>query len=169
MQAVLDRDPVKAKDSELNSIGEVNHALNSFAASAAKQNEQASGRARVKAKLVGPKGEVIELPDVVFNLLRQIVSYLAQGKAIRIIPVGMELTTQAAANLLNISRPHLVKLVDDGKIPFKRVGTHRRIRFADLMAYKARQDAEQRRLLAEMAQFSQDLGLYEDFDYEEED
>jgi excisionase family DNA binding protein len=75
----------------------------------------------------------------------------------------VELTTQAAADLLNVSRPHLIKLVDEGKIPYKKVGIHRRIRFQDLMNYKAKQDAEQRRLLAEMAQFSQDLNLYDDF------
>jgi excisionase family DNA binding protein len=151
---------IGANDKERTSLEIIDQALTNFAE--ASISNDTSNQAR--AKLVRPEGEEIELPDVVFRLLRQTVSYLAHGKAVKLISVGMELTTQAAADLLNVSRPHLVKLVDKGKIPCKKVGTHRRISFQDLMAYKAKQDAEQRRLLAEMAQFSQDLNLYEDFD-----
>lgn len=122
---------------------------------------------RINVKLVGANGEEIELPDVVLKLLQQTVKYLAQGKAVKLIPVGMELTTQEAADLLNVSRPHLIKLLEEEKIPYKKVGTHRRINFQDLMKYKAKRNTEQLRLLAEMAQFSQDLGLYEENpDYE---
>lgn len=160
MTKLLERDPIAANETERTSIGIIDQALKNYAEA---QSDNSKGQ-QAKAKLVGPKGEEIEIPEIVFNLLRRIVNYLARGKAISLIPVGMILTTQEAADLLNVSRPHLVKLVDEGKIPYKKVGTHRRIKLQDLMAYKANQDAEQRRLLAEMTQFSQEMGLYEDFD-----
>lgn len=156
MTKIIERNPLAANETEQTLIENIDRLLNGFA-------DSQNGNKPTNAKLVGPGGEEIELPDVVLKLLRQTVSYLAHGKAVKLIPVGMELTTQEAADLLNVSRPYLVKLVDEGKIPSKKVGTHRRIRFQDLIAYKAKQDAEQRRLLAEMAQFSQDLGLYEDY------
>ena len=155
MLVATERNPIAPTDKERASLKVIDKALSDFA------EIQAANRT---TKLIGPNGEEIELPDVVFRLLRQVVNYLAHGKAVKLIPVGMELTTQEAADLLNVSRPHLVKLVDEGKIPCKKVGTHRRIRFQDLIAYKVKQDAEQRQLLSEMAQFSQDLNLYEDYD-----
>jgi excisionase family DNA binding protein len=159
MTKLMERNPIAPNETDLNSIEMLNRILNGFA------DKQSSGFTKIpaKPKLIGPTGEEVELPEVVFKLLQQTISYLAQGKAVKLIPVGMELTTQEAADLLNVSRPHLVKLIDEGKIPCKKVGTHRRIRFQDLMEYKAQQDREQRRLLAELAQFSQDLGLYEDY------
>lgn len=155
----MERNPIAPNDTDLNSIEILNRTLNGFT------GEKSNGSTEIltKPKLIGPKGEEVELPDVVLKLLQQTISYLAQGKAVKLIPVGMELTTQEAADLLNVSRPHLVKLIDEGKIPCKKVGTHRRIRFQDLMDYKAKQGAEQRRLLAELTQFTQDLGLYEDY------
>lgn len=159
MTKLLERSPIAPSETELSSIEILHRILNEFT------DEKSNGSTGIptKAKLVGPQGEEVELPNVIFKLLQQTVSYLAQGKAVKLIPVGMELTTQEAADLLNVSRPHLVKLIDEGKIPCKKVGTHRRIRFQDLMAYKTKQDVEQRRLLAELAQFSQDLGLYEEY------
>jgi len=112
-------------------------------------------------KLIGPNGEIIELPKSVFRVLRQIVYHMMRGRAIFIVPENKELTTQEAAEILNVSRPYLVKLLEQGKIPFVKVGTHRRIRFSDLMNYKKLRDAERERGLDEIAQMSQDLGLYD--------
>jgi len=112
-------------------------------------------------RLVGPSGEVIALPESVFYILRQVVQYMMRGKAITVVPINKELTTQEAADILNVSRPYLVKLLEEGKIPYGTVGSHRRIRFSDLMEYKRRRDAERSQRLTELTQMSEDLGLYD--------
>ena len=112
-------------------------------------------------KLVGPQGEEIILPKSIFHVLQRIVSHMMLGRAITIVPINKELTTQEAADILNVSRPYLVKLLKDGQIPFHKVGTHRRIRFSDLMDYKRQRDAERTRGLAELTQMSQEFGLYD--------
>lgn len=111
--------------------------------------------------LVGPGGERIELPESVAIALRQVVHQLARGRAVTVVPVNKELTTQEAADMLNVSRPYLVKLLDEGKIPFVKTGTHRRIQLEDLMAYKRIRDSERRHALDELTRLSQELGLYE--------
>lgn len=114
------------------------------------------------SKLVDQRGEMIELTESVFASLREIVHHLAHGKAIAIVPVNQELTTQEAADILNVSRPFLVKLLEQGEIPFTRTGSHRRIRFDDLIAYKRHRDAERRRGLARLTQMSQEMGMYDE-------
>ena len=86
---------------------------------------------------------------------------MAQGNAVTLIPVHAELTTQEAADLLNVSRPFLIKLVDTGEIPCRKVGRHRRIRYNDLMAYKQRNDRLRRQALDEIVGISQELNLYD--------
>src|SRR5438128_9896051 len=80
-------------------------------------------------KLVSPDGEEIELPRSVFHILQQIVYHLAHGRAVTVVPLNKELTTQEAADLLNVSRPYLIKLLEEGELPYFKVGSHRRIRF----------------------------------------
>jgi excisionase family DNA binding protein len=111
-------------------------------------------------KLVGSHGEELLLPESLFHLLRQIVSDLAQGQVVTLVSSGKELTTQQAADLLNVSRPHLIKLLEQGQIPFARTGTHRRISFTDVMEYKERRYAARRKGMASLTQMSQELGLY---------
>lgn len=105
------------------------------------------------------KDELI-LPGTVMDLLLNILSELSQGNAINVMPVHAELSTQEAANLLNVSRPHLVKLLETGEIDFKKVGTHRRVLAKDLLAYKTRIDSERSAALDELAELSQsnDMG-----------
>ena len=76
-----------------------------------------------------------------------------------LIPVHAELTTQEAADMLNISRPSLIQLLDDGKMEYRKVGTHRRVRFDALMAYKRQSDAERRAALVELAAYDQEIGI----------
>ena len=113
-------------------------------------------------KLVGPDGEEIVIPKTLFHLLKQVVRDLAQGQVVAIASLHRELTTQQAADLLNVSRPYLVQLLENGRLPFTKTGTHRRIRFNDLMQYKAKRDATRKRGLAQLTQMSQELGLYDD-------
>lgn len=122
---------------------------------------QQQARRRRQARLLGPNGEVVPLPDSVFKVLQQVVRMMSQGSAISLVRVDHELTTQEAANLLNISRPSLIKLLDDGKLPYHRTGTHRRIKYGDLMAYRDQRAAETRQALRELVELSEEAGLYE--------
>src|ERR1017187_3246797 len=110
-------------------------------------------------RLMGNSGETVGLPAAAVRVLMRVLEEMAQGNAITIIPVHAELTTQEAADLLDISRPSLIQLLDEGKIDFRKVGTHRRVRFQSLLAYKRKADADRRAALAELAAYDQELGL----------
>ncbi|MBN9355348.1 MAG: helix-turn-helix domain-containing protein [Herbaspirillum huttiense] len=101
----------------------------------------------------------VELPTSALRLLVQILAELADGNAVNVVPVHAELTTQEAADLLNVSRPHFVKLLEDGLIPFHRAGKHRRVKFADLMRYKQERRRISTEALDELAQQAQELGM----------
>jgi len=102
----------------------------------------------------------IELPTSSLTLLMSILGELALGNAVQVVPVHAELTTQEAANILNVSRPHMVKLLEDGKLTFHKTGRHRRVLFADLMEYKDQRDRESNKAMQELADLSQELELY---------
>lgn len=102
---------------------------------------------------------VVSVPTEAFELFLEVLTQMANGNAVSIVPVHAELTTQQAAEMLNVSRPFLVGLLDQGEIPYRMVGTHRRVRFADLIAYKEK-DAEHRKaVLDELAAEAQEHGL----------
>lgn len=115
-----------------------------------------------EAKLVASSGEEIAIPESVYQAFRQIIHLMASGQAAYVVPLHRELTTQEAADILNVSRPFLVKLLEQGEIPFIMVGSHRRIRFKDLIDYKRGRDARRREALSELTQFSQDEGYYDE-------
>lgn len=93
--------------------------------------------------LAGAAGEQVELPDEVFCLLRQAVDALQHGLSVTVLPHSRILTTQQAADLLGVSRPTVIKLLESGGLPFERVGSHRKILLADLMAFRDRRRHEQ--------------------------
>lgn len=113
------------------------------------------------ARLVGPDGVEIELPGPVYELLRDVVHAMARGQAVTVAPHNTMLTTQEAADLLGISRPTLVKLLESGEIRYSRPRRHRRIMLADLLAYQERRREERRKALAEMVEIGEEVGLYE--------
>ncbi len=102
---------------------------------------------------------VIRLPAKAARLLLSILTQMAEGRAITILPTHAELTTQQAADLLNVSRPFLVRLLEDGTIPFRKVGTHRRVLLSDVIAYRGHLTAAREQSLDELAELSQSLGL----------
>ncbi len=114
-----------------------------------------------KSKLVGPKGESIAVPESVFYVLERVAEVMARGDSVTIVPLGREVTTQQAADLLNVSRQYLVRLLDEGRIPFRKTGTHRRLRIEDVIAFKETRDIERRAGLRELSRMSEEFGGYD--------
>lgn len=109
--------------------------------------------------LVGPDGSRIKIPDSLHAVLTQAAQALANDEAVSIVPVHHELTTQQAADLLMVSRPHLIKMLENGDIPYHKIGTHRRIRFDDLMRYRTKRDRRRLEMLQELASEDAELGI----------
>ena len=105
--------------------------------------------------------ERIKIPLNALKLLAKILKETSQGKPISIVPIATEITTQAAAELIGCSRPHLIKLLENGEIKFTKIGKHRRIKYQDVLEYKKKVKAEQRKLLIEIIQADEESGLYD--------
>ncbi|MFO1400764.1 MAG: helix-turn-helix domain-containing protein [Steroidobacteraceae bacterium] len=112
------------------------------------------------ARLIVQDGKQrIDVPVAALRMLVDILAQMAQGNAVSLVPIHAELTTQQAADFLNVSRPHVVRMLEEGKIAFRKVGTHRRVLFRDLMEYKQRSMAESRQAADELSRQAQELGL----------
>lgn len=123
---------------------------------------RARRRRPAQCKLVGPSGEAIPIPESVFYILERVAEIMARGDSITIVPVGKELTTQQAADILNVSRQYLVRLLDDGRIPHTKTGKHRRLRIDDVLAFKELRDEQRRAALDDLTRTSEDLGGYDE-------
>ena len=107
----------------------------------------------------GQSAETIGVPASAFRLFLHLLTEMSQGNAVTLIPTHAELTTQQAADLLAVSRPYVVKLLDEGKIPSRTVGKYRRVRFDDLMVYKRKDDDARAKILDQLTAEAQELGM----------
>lgn len=105
--------------------------------------------------------EKIKIPLSALKLLGDILKAMSHGKLISIVPIATEMTTQAAAEMLGCSRPHLVKLLEDGKIAFTKVGKHRRIKFEDLLKFRKQMKEQQKQNLIDIMNADEEIGLYD--------
>ena len=112
--------------------------------------------------LADAAGRRVELPPSIANALKLVARAMAEGHSVAVVHYDHELTTQQAADLLNVSRPYLIRLLENGQIPYHMVGTHRRIRMRDLLNYKTRRDRLRRETLKELQRASESLGLYDE-------
>ncbi|MEV6311690.1 helix-turn-helix domain-containing protein [Streptomyces sp. NPDC051840] len=113
------------------------------------------------ALLRGPDGSARTLPSEVYEALIVVVRALSEGKAVTVAPVNTTLTTQEAADLLGVSRPTFVKILDEGSVPFSRPGRHRRVLLADVLAYKEERRMRRRSGLDRLTELTEDAGLYD--------
>lgn len=142
------REPIVAREDERNDIVSIERSL-----------EQGDTR---RPRLVGPDDRVMILPEPLYRVLLEAARELGDGNGVALLAFAQELTTQQAADILNVSRPHVVSLLEADKIPFHKVGTHRRVHLRDLLAYKHHRDEARRRSLDAMVDQAQELGLYEE-------
>lgn len=101
------------------------------------------------------------VPASALRLLAQVLDEMARGRPVMLIPRNAELSTHQAADLLGVSRPHLIKQLEAGQLPFRKVGTHRRIRYDDVLAYQVRERAAREKVLDELVRYSEEIGLYD--------
>lgn len=116
---------------------------------------------RSRAQLVLADGRAVKLPPSLNEFLLDIVGALLEGRPVSIIQRDSELTTVQAAQMLGVSRQFLVNLLEDGRIAFHKVGSHRRVYARDLLAYKARRDQQRKEALTSLAKAESDEGLFE--------
>jgi excisionase family DNA binding protein len=147
MSSVVEIRPGSVRQREL---AMVEHAL-------ARSAESSQGGAR----LIDIDGSAVEVPAELAELLRTVVQHLKSGHGVSVAALNAELTTSEAAELLNVSRPHLIKQLEAGALAYRMVGSHRRVRLVDVLAFRDQQDADSRAPLDELTRQAEDLGLYE--------
>jgi excisionase family DNA binding protein len=139
--------PISPSEQDRKQIQELSHAL---------EHVQAE---RTHLVIDLPTRETLAVPRPVFEVLKMVAEQMGKGRAISIVPLGMMLTTQQAAELLGSSRQHVVKLLQEGQIPYEKVGTHRRMRIEDVVAYKQRRQSTREEALTRMSEQAERLGL----------
>lgn len=144
-------EPVTADEREVDAIRRVARLLDDSA------RDDAAGVVR----LTTPDGQTLDLPASIRKVLRQAVPLLAQGDAVTVASLHKEMTTQEAADFLNISRPSLIKVLEEGAIPYVKVGTHRRVRLDDLLSYEKLRHDEFNEFAAWMLAIAQEHNVYD--------
>ena len=139
--------PVSPSEQDRKQIQELSHALQQVPAE------------RTHLVIDLATRETLAVPRPVFEALKMVVEQMGRGRAVSIVPLGMMLTTQQAADILGSSRQHVVKLLEGEQIPYEKVGTHRRIRIEDVVAYKQRRQSTREEALTRMSEQAERLGL----------
>lgn len=119
-----------------------------------------TGRVRLCTDEDGAETQVV-IPTVAFRFFVDVLTELANGNAVTVAPVHAELTTQQAADLLNVSRPYLIKLLDEERLPYRRVGNRRKVQLVDVLDYKRHDAARRKEILDELTLEAEELGLYD--------
>lgn len=114
----------------------------------------------IRVVVGGDPDDTLSVPRGAVELLARILAHMAAGRAVSVVPAHAELTTQQAADLLNVSRPYLIGLLDEGKIEYRKVGKHRRVRADSLMDYKREDDHDRRNVADELTELNREMGLY---------
>jgi len=141
-------EPVTADEREVDAVRKVARLLDDFARDDA-------------IRLTTSDGQALDLPASIRTILRQAIPLLTQGDAVTVTSLHKEMTTQEAADFLNMSRPSLIKLLEDGAIPYIKVGTHRRVRLNDLLSYEKRRHEEFNEFAAWMLAVAQERNAYD--------
>jgi len=149
--------PIAPSSDEINVAAEAGRQLSAVLASKRSLKRGKNGT-RVTLQLTD-LADGIPIPESAVEILQLILIEIAKGNPVSIIPGSAELTTQQAADMLNVSRPFLIDLLEKNAIPHRKVGTHRRIRFEDLKSYKDRIDAQRRKVLADLTAEAQESGM----------
>jgi len=114
----------------------------------------------VRLVVDGDPDDTLVVPRNAVELLARVLAHMASGQAVSVVPAHAELTTQQAADLLNVSRPYLIGLLDEGKIEYRKVGKHRRVRADSLLDYQRRDDQDRRAVADELTELNREMGLY---------
>jgi len=114
---------------------------------------------QIQVQVDGEESASIKVPASALRLFLHLLTEMSQGNAVTLLPTHSELTTQQAADLLNVSRPYVVKLLEEGKIPCRTVGKYRRVRFDDLMAFKRKDDETRAKVMEQLTEDAQKLGM----------
>lgn len=147
--------PVAAPDEQRPQIAALLQALE-------RASELAKKRRRPQFQLVDPKGQSIPIPESVFHVLVRVAEVLARGDSVTLVSTGKEVTTQQAADILNMSRQYLVRILDEGRIKFRKTGAHRRLLILeDVLAFKEKRDRDRRAGLRALSRLTQELGGYD--------
>ena len=158
MGAAVEREPVTLEESERTNAARA-------AASVGEYLEGGAARGRRSLTLeAASDGRVLRVlvPEPAVRLVVELLRELGKGNAVTVVPFQAELTTQQAADILNVSRPYVVKLLEEGRIPYRTVGPRRRIRYVDLMAFKRDDDSYRKGVADELTREAVELGMYDD-------
>lgn len=148
--AAAEREPITLAESQRTEAAAAAKALTAVM-------QEHAGPAKMTVALDNKEEVTVPLP--VLGLLADILREMGRGHAVLVVPYGAELTTQQAADLLNVSRPYVVKLIESGQLPARKVGPRRRVRFEDLMTFKQADDAHRREVARQLTAEAEEMGL----------